>query len=314
MKNFIVSILLISVMISWDCKRQGFAQNFDPFIQKQIDALEYDLLLSNLQIFENFGIKQPGTNALDETAHWLIQQYRQFGYTNIELDAFQTGEDEVFNIIVTKTGTSFPDTYLIIDAHYDTTNGPGVNDNGSGTAIVLEVARILAGIKTAYSIKFIHFMAEEPGLIGSTHYVENKVIPENMDIRLVVNIDEVGGVAGLTNDTITCERDEWPPTSNNAASAAYTDTLADLTKMYSKLNTNISHAYGSDYEPFMTNGYVVTGLFESNVSPFRHTINDSLSNMDTLYVFEVLKASLAATLYFSESQLSQTEKQLNILK
>ncbi len=280
--------------------QRAFTQEPDPFIQEKIDELQYDSLLSKLQAFENLGIKQVGTAALDATANWLINQHQTYGYTDIETDTFLLGNNQVYNIIVTKTGTVYPDTYLIVDGHYDTYNGPGVNDNGSGTAIVLEMARMLANIETAYSIKFIHFTAEELGLVGSTHYVDNIVVPQNMDIRLVLNIDEVGGVAGMVNNTITCERDEWSPNGNNAASAAFTDTLANLTEIYSNLNTNISYAYGSDYVPFMDNGYVVTGYYEYNESPYPHSINDSLSNLDPAYVFELTRASLAATLYFSK--------------
>jgi len=276
-----------------------FAQNFDTYIQEQTDQLSYDSLYQKLQHFESLGIKEVGTQNLDNTKDWIVNFYQQNGYTDITFDSFNLGQNQVSNIIVTKTGTIYPDTYLIVDGHYDTYNGPGVNDNGTGTAIVLEVARMLKDIETAYSIKFIHFTAEEIGLVGSSHYVENIVLPEEMDIRLVFNIDEVGGVAGETNNTITCERDEWSPTSNNEASAAFTDTLASLTEMYSDLFTQISYAYGSDYVPFMENGYVVTGLYETNESPFPHSVNDSLSKLDPEYVFEVAKASLASTLYFS---------------
>ncbi|MBN2174841.1 MAG: M28 family peptidase [Bacteroidales bacterium] len=265
----------------------------------KVNELKYDSIYQKLQKFESLGIKQVGTPALDVTAEWIIAQHQLYGYSGIEVDSFFYGPNHVYNIIVTKPGMVYPDTYLIVDGHYDTYNGPGVNDNGSGTAIVLEVARLMANVETKYSIKFIHFTIEELGLIGSYHYVDSIVIPQQMDIRLVFNIDEVGGVAGEVNNTITCERDEWAPNSNNAASAAFTDTLATLTEQYSDLNTQIYYAYGSDYVPFMLNGYVVTGFYESNESPYPHSINDSLSNLDPEYVFQVARASLAAIIYFA---------------
>jgi len=278
---------------------QLLAQEFDPFIQENVDQLNYDSLYFRLQQFEDLGIKEIGTQELDNTGNWIINFYQQNGYSNITIDSFYIGLNLVYNIIITKTGTDYPDTYLIINGHYDTSNGPGVNDNGSGTATILETARIMKDIETAYSIKFIHFTAEEVGLVGSTHYVENIAIPEELDIRLLMNIDEVGGVAGEVNNTVTCERDEFAPIENNAESAAFTDTLANLTEMYSNLNTAISFAYGSDYVPFMLNGYVVTGLYETNESPYPHSPNDLLSNLDPEYVFEITKTTLAATLYFS---------------
>jgi len=297
MQRILSLLILVFSLVGFFFHTEG--QTFDPFIQNHVDELTYDSVYSRLQSFEDLGIKEVGSDALDETRDWIINLYQQWGYTDIEIDSFNYGQPMVHNIIVTKTGTLYPDTYLIVDGHYDTYNGPGVNDNGSGTTVVLEIARMMKNLETAYSIKFIHFTMEEMGLVGSTHYVENTVIPQNLDIRLVFNIDEVGGVAGEVNNTITCERDEWPPNGNNAASAAFTDTLANLTELYTTLNTSISYAYGSDYVPFMNNGYIVTGFYEYNESPYPHSINDSLANLDPEYVYEVTRASLAASMYFS---------------
>ncbi len=72
----------------------------------------------------------------------------------------------------------------------------------------MELARLMKDLNTEYSIKFIHFSGEEDGLIGSQYYVNNTVIPENLDISLVLNLDQIGGVNGMNNNTITCERDE----------------------------------------------------------------------------------------------------------
>jgi hypothetical protein len=296
--NYTIRALFV-LCLAYVCFLGAKGQSWDPAVQDLVDDVNYDSVYNRMQTFEDFGIKTAGSTALEETRDWITSLYQQWGYTDIELDEFQYSQHLVQNIIITKTGSLYPDTYLIIDGHYDTYGGPGVNDNGSGTAIILEMARLLKDVQTSYSIRFIHFTVEEMGLVGSEHYVDNTVIPENMDIRLVFNIDEVGGVAGEVNNTITCERDESPPASNNAASAAFTDTLATLTEIYSALNTSISYAYGSDYVPFMQNGYVVTGYYEYNESPYPHSINDSLSNLDPDYVFELAKASLASALYFS---------------
>jgi len=301
MKKFTLTSLISYVIISFSGIFNLQAQEYDPFIQDRIDMLNYDSLLINLQEFEDLGIKDIYSQEIEETAQWIIDKYEYWGYENIQLDTFITSGQTLYNIVITKTGTLYPEEFIIIDGHYDTYNGPGVNDNGTGTAIVLEVARILKDIPTEYSIKFIHFSAEEMGLIGSSHYVQNIVIPEDLNIRLVFNIDEVGGVAGEENNTITCERDEFAPSGNNAASAAFTDTLATLTEMYSELETYISYAYGSDYVPFMQNGYVVTGYYEYNESPYPHTIHDSLSNIDVDYVFEITKSSVSASLYFANA-------------
>src|SRR5690606_22481674 len=156
-------------------------------------------------------------------------------------------------------------------------------------------------IPTEYSVKFIHFTGEELGLIGSEQYVDNIAVPQNLDIKLVLNIDQVGGVAGEANHTITCERDESWPNSNNSASSVVTNQLAILMGIYSNLNTEISYAYGSDYVPFQQAGFVITGLYESNESPYTHSPYDTLENMDPNYVFEVTKGTLGGICFFARA-------------
>lgn len=281
-----------------------FSMSVDPFYQQIVDQVSYDSIYAHLQKLESFGVKEPGTPALENTRDWIHNKLVSYGYTDIVYHDFTYNSYTLQNIITTKPGADQPDVYLILDGHYDTITGPGVNDNGSGTAILLEVARLLSGVECGISIRFINFSAEEEGLIGSNAYVNNVVVPQNMNIRLVLNIDEVGGVAGMVNNTITCERDEGNPPGNNAASAAFTDTLANLTQTYTNLSTQIAHAYGSDYMPFEDAGYVITGFYETNESPYPHTPNDVLANMDPAYATEVAKAAVAAALYFSRAKTS----------
>lgn len=297
---FICCFCLISFIVELS------AQTPSTFYQQIVSKVSADTVLTNLHILENLGVKGPGTAALDNTANWLISKYTSFGYTNIVRDTFYVNGNQMYNLIITKKGTAFPPKYLIIDGHYDTDDGPGVNDNGSGVTVILEIARLLSNIQTAYSIKFINFSAEEQGLLGSHHYVDNTVIPSNMNILLVFNIDEVGGVAGTINNTITCERDEANPTSNNAASYAFTDTLVTLTHQYSSLQTQIYYAYGSDYVPFQEAGEVITGYYETNESPYIHSPNDLLIHMSPTYVTEIARAATGAALWFSQASYLNT--------
>ncbi|MFT6243804.1 MAG: Zn-dependent M28 family amino/carboxypeptidase [Salibacteraceae bacterium] len=290
----------------------SFGQTYSPFYASLADACNQDTVNQNLVTFESFGEKQVGSTELENTYDWLYNAYVSYGYTDIQEDQFFASGVSTKNLVVTKTGSVYPNTYVIIDAHYDTKNGPGANDNGTGTVILLELARLLENVETEYSIKFIHFSAEEDGLLGSINYVNDDVISTNMDIRLVFNIDQVGGTAGMTNDIIVCERDESPPVSNNAASATATTELANCIEFYSTLNTEFYFAYGSDYVPFMNNGEVVTGLYEKNESPYSHTSQDLIVNMDLDYLFQVTKGAMGALAHFvialDEVSLSEFDK------
>ncbi len=75
------------------------------------------------------------------------------------------------NVIGELKGTDFPDEVVVICGHYDTSRGvPGALDNAAGTALVMELARVLALQGSKRTLRFIAFAAEETGLVGSKHY------------------------------------------------------------------------------------------------------------------------------------------------
>ncbi|MBU4537928.1 MAG: M28 family peptidase [Weeksellaceae bacterium] len=281
-----------------------YAQTFVQAYQNRVNQITQTNINTYLTEFANLGVKTTGSVNNNNAFNWLKNKYLSFGYTDSQLseNAFAYSGKQTKNLILTKTGTTYPDTFVIVCGHYDTIVGPGVNDNGSGTSIILEMARILKDIPTEYSIKFINFTGEEQGLLGSQNYVNTVVKTSNpkMNIKVVFNIDEVGGVAGQNNNTITCERDtNNSPSANNAASSAITQELMNCVSLYSPLQTNLSNAYGSDYMPFQANGEIITGFYEYNESNYPHTANDTFANMDPVYVYNVGKAALGAVQHFS---------------
>ncbi|MBL8991332.1 MAG: M20/M25/M40 family metallo-hydrolase [Phycisphaerae bacterium] len=87
------------------------------------------------------------------------------------------GPIPVYNTIAEIRGTEKPDEVVIISAHMDSWDGPGsqgTTDNGTGTSVTLEAARLLiaAGAKPKRTIRFIHWTGEEQGLLGARAYVE----------------------------------------------------------------------------------------------------------------------------------------------
>jgi aminopeptidase YwaD len=290
--TFLFSLLLSSGI---------YAQTHNDYHQSLVNQVNAASMETNLTSFVGFGEKELGSTAGMNAFNWLKSLYESWGYTLIEQQTVSAWGETGYNLIVTKTGTTYPNTYIIVDAHYDTINGPGANDNGSGTTILLEMARILKDVPTEYSIKFIHFTAEEWGLIGSQKYVDEIAVPQNLDIKLVLNIDQVGGVEGEVNNKIVCERDQDSPNSNNNASQMATTELSNLMGLYSTLQTTIDRAYGSDYMPFQDAGYVITGLYEFNESPYPHSPQDTMNHVDLDFLFQVAKGSLGAVCYFAKA-------------
>jgi len=117
------------------------------------------------------------------------------------------------NIIGFIKGKEVPDTFLVFSAHYDHLGMmgnevyfPGANDNASGVAMLLELARYYAmpGNEPHYSIVFIAFGGEEAGLAGSKYYTQNPLFPLKR-IKFLINLDLMGtGQEGMTvvNGTI----------------------------------------------------------------------------------------------------------------
>ena len=88
---------------------------------------------------------------------WEASNYRT------ERQAFHVKGKEVHNLAVQLTGKGRADQILLIGAHYDSVRGcPGANDNGTGVAAMLEMARLLAGIRLHCSVRFVAFVNEEP--------------------------------------------------------------------------------------------------------------------------------------------------------
>jgi Zn-dependent M28 family amino/carboxypeptidase len=95
------------------------------------------------------------------------------------------------NVIATRPGRGAE--ILVVGAHLDSVEGsPGANDNASGSAVVLELARALAGVPTSAELRFILFGAEENGLIGSRAYVQRLSDAERSRIVGMINLDMVG--------------------------------------------------------------------------------------------------------------------------
>jgi hypothetical protein len=124
-------------------------------------------------------------DAQAEKVAYIRSQLEPLGYT-IELERFTCelaprwradGDLPGINVIATKRGTTQPDRVLELCAHYDTRNGPGADDNCSGVAGVLEVARVLATWPAEKTLRFCFFDFEEIGKFdfsgsGSGKHVE----------------------------------------------------------------------------------------------------------------------------------------------
>lgn len=161
---------------------------------------------------------------IEVVEEYLIKQFKSYGYTEIDKQQFFYNNDNNENAI---RRSSQPDIYLaptadstnadgvgnniivtkrvvdttkelILSAHYDSTeNSYGVNDNASGVAVVLELARVLSDIELPYNLKFIMFSGEEKYMLGSRWYVNTLSEEERKNIIGVINIDTIAEKSDL---------------------------------------------------------------------------------------------------------------------
>ena len=96
------------------------------------------------------------------------------------------------NVIAESRGGD-PSNVIMAGAHLDSVpEGPGINDNGSGSSALIEVAEQLAKVKTRNQVRFAWWGAEEAGLVGSTYYVNNLEDEDLEAIELYLNFDMIG--------------------------------------------------------------------------------------------------------------------------
>ncbi len=109
----------------------------------------------------------------------------------VKTDTFR-GEASTRNILAESRGGD-PDNVVMAGAHLDSVNaGPGINDNGSGSAAILETAQQMAKVKPRNKVRFALWGAEESGLVGSTYYVNTLPVEQREKIALYLNFDMVG--------------------------------------------------------------------------------------------------------------------------
>ena len=204
-------------------------------------------------------------------SYGLETHLQKFTYTfrwRVGLIRWRTVEIETMNVIGVLKGTS--DKHVVIGAHMDHlgVDGDGdayngADDNASGTTAILELAEAFgkSDAKPKDTIVFIAFNAEELGLLGSKHYVNNPLLPLD-DCKLMINLDMVGRLRGTT---VTAQ--------GGNLSRSVTQLVDKLDDNY-PFDVNITAAGNrSDHAPFNWNGVPVL-FFHTGTHPQYHRTTD----------------------------------------
>ncbi|MFH1701181.1 MAG: M28 family peptidase [Candidatus Zixiibacteriota bacterium] len=231
-----------------------------------------------------------GTASNRASRDWIRDKFIEFGYADVTIPSFYEYVygyyRECFNVVAVKPGSVYPNRQIVFGAHFDAVPGsPGADDNGSGTAGVLEIARILYDLEMEMTIVFALFDAEEEGLLGAYDYAYSAQ----------ANGDSI--ICMLNMDMIGYYENHWDLDIGHGDNTGYALLMEDLGQPLTNLRGHLETAgANSDHYPFLQAGYEAIFAAEHIFSTIYHSFRDSTSYMDFEYMSRMVQL-VAATGY-----------------
>jgi len=310
------------------------AKSLHPQVKEIVDGVSEERVSAIMKKLGEFGSRntnyEPGNNASRE---WIAEEFKTYSpRLDVQFDVHHVTKQpriirdlDVINVVATLPGTTQKDQQIIICAHYDTIamirrkdaapgtansidwiatgetpDAPGVSDNASGVALVMELARLMSKHEWAKTIVFIAFSGEEEGLFGSRGY-SKAAKDTNHNIVGVFNSDIIGNdYSGdgrhVTNLVNVYSGD--PADSPSRSLARYVQEMAD--RYYPAMKANPVFRpdrfdRGGDHTPFYNLGYAAI-RFTTPVEHygFQHSPGDTFEHSSPSYAARVVRINAAA--------------------
>lgn len=277
-------------------------------IQHIVDCVNADSLESYVSWLEGMGTRFVLANNHREVAVRIRNRFIAFGYLTARLDSFYLsrtyrGKDYStwqYNVIAYLPGRE-DDSICIVGAHYDSivsegdpfTLAPGANDNASGVAAVMEIARIIKErrFRPKHTLRFTAFAAEELGLHGSLFQAGQDASAGN-GIVMMINYDMI---AYLEEQSVT----PWLVNIiHYENSEGLKNEAADLCRINSALvsySDNANYNRSDSYAYYM-NGFRALFFHQSDIESSYHSVGDVTSVCNFHYCSEIVRASFALVL------------------
>ena len=311
-------------------------KSINPEIRQLVDSISEDRIAEILKKLEGFGTRNiysseddPG-QGIGAARRWLYNQFKSYSpRLEVRYDTYRvkkkgrlTEDVVIHNVVAILPGKLNPEREFILSGHYDSlafkrppedqqqTDGeiryerepsePGVTDDGSGTAAVLELARVMSRREFEKTIVFIAFAGEEYGLVGSTLYAQ-KARKENRIIDGVLNNDIIGSESsgdGRINNSMLWLFSDGPEDSGSRQLARY---IKDNGARYvPSMQVNLVFradrlGRGGDHTPFQQQGYAAVRFTSPNENyANEHTMTDTFANTSVSYAARVIRVNAAA--------------------
>ena len=239
--------------------------------------------------------------ALQRTADYVQSELEDYGYP-VRLEPVTFSDATFPNVIAVQEGTSCSERVFIVGAHYDSVaDTPGADDDASGVAAMLEIARALADTRLPATVWYTGFTMEENGLVGSFNMAKDA---EEAGLEIV-------GMASLEMIGYTTEEFDFIVILGNTASVRLTDAYRRAQEEHvPELPSVIANVPGngeeqpdsrrSDHAPFWDRGY--QAMMVTDTANFRnpnyHEPSDTIDTLDFDFMTNVTRAMLATTVEY----------------
>ena len=284
-----------NIVVFEEVRRQNFRKVPNEHIQKLVSLVNRSNLESDVTQLVSWSHRFSTSKLYNQAASWAKDRLDEFGY-DVELIEIPVGSDKSWNVVANKSGNSNSGQDLIlVIAHLDSINSsdmpegvaPGADDNGSGSAGLLEIARVFHKINNKHDLRFILFGGEEQGLFGSRFYLDSLSDVEKNRIIAVLNMDMIGS-KHTANPTVLLEGGE--------ISKSLIDALSEAGATYTSLEIQKSlNPFASDHVPFINAGIpavlTIEGADSSNENI--HSENDVIDFIDFYLMVEILRMNVA---------------------
>jgi hypothetical protein len=278
----------------------------DPHVEAMLDDVSIDsLIYYSSAISGEFSIEVNGNvetilsrnknfpgNAV--AADYIEQKFQEFGLATSVQTFGATGE----NVLATQPGIIFPNQKVVICGHYDSmpsngTASPAADDDGSGTAAVIEAARVLSQYNFAYTIVYAAWDEEEYGLVGSNFYA-NQAEDDGDSLVAVINVDAIA----WDGDGDSLARVHVSDIANSVSLGTVAASMISTYEIGLQIETNSPGATYSDHASFWNHGFSAILLiedFDNDGNPHYHTATDLVEHFDTMYFEQISKWAFATT-------------------
>jgi leucyl aminopeptidase len=294
-------------------------------IREILSRVNADSMMSTIDRLVAFDNRFMGSDSNWAAVAWLGERFSEMGYT-VTLDSFQVNVNRLVlghryiltdltqvNVVARREGLLSPEKKIVLGAHYDSISldrdqddqgfAPGADDNATGVAAVLEIARLLKDVQTGSTVEFVLFGAEELGLVGSDARAA-RALEESEDIILMMGLDVLGTRSEVFPDAFTLDTtSRGSSLAEQIADAAetFTDVFARDGSSNSRIMVTGTGCRCSDHQSYLDHGFPAIGVFQffTNPAPHINTTTDTIENVDIGYAAAITQAVLAGTLEIS---------------